>query len=121
MVRNNSGLVYSSEHGKMCPDCNQPVTKCSCKKNKPQPSQAKNDGIVRIQRETKGRKGKGVTLITGIPLDDAALKSFAKKLKQRCGAGGAVKDGVVEIQGDHRDMLLDELTKEGWTVKKAGG
>lgn len=117
MSKKNSGMVYSSEHGRMCPGCNQPVPNCNCKKNTRIPS----DGIVRIQRETKGRKGKGVTLITGIPLDDSALKTFAKKLKQRCGAGGAVKDGVVEIQGDHRDMLVEELKKEGWTVKKAGG
>lgn len=118
MAKSNSGLVYSSEHGRMCPTCNQPVSNCTCKKNS---SRSGNDGIVRVQRETKGRKGKGVTLITGIPLPDAALKTFAKKLKQRCGAGGAVKDGVVEIQGDHRELLVEELKKEGWTVKKAGG
>lgn len=118
MAKSNGGLVYSSEHGRMCPACKQPVGSCACKKNNSQP---RGDGIVRVQRETKGRKGKGVTLITGIPLPAAELKTFAKKLKQCCGAGGAVKDGVVEIQGDHRDMLLEELKKEGWTVKKAGG
>jgi len=118
MAKSNSGLVYSSVHGRMCPACRQPVDNCVCKKNSSQP---RGDGIVRVQRETKGRKGKGVTLITGIPLPDAELKTFAKKLKQRCGAGGAVKDGVVEIQGDHRDILLEELRKEGWKVKQAGG
>lgn len=118
MSRKNSGLVYSSEQGKMCPGCSQPIAGCTCKQTQKHVS---GDGIVRVQRETKGRKGKGVTLITGIPLDPSALKVFAKKLKQRCGAGGAVKDGVVEIQGDHRELLLEELKKEGWTVKKAGG
>lgn len=118
MAKGNSGLVYSSEHGRMCPACNRPVAACVCPKGG---ERAASDGIVRVQRQSKGRKGKGVTLITGLPLDAAALKEFAKKLKQRCGAGGAVKDGVVEIQGDHRDLLVEELKKEGWTVKKAGG
>lgn len=117
MSRNN-GLVYSSEHGRMCPKCGQPASKCTCQAAS---SRTPDDGVVRIHRQTKGRKGKGVTLITGIPLNDTELKSFAKKLKQRCGAGGAVKNGIVEIQGDHRDMLVEELKKEGWTVKKAGG
>mgnify|MGYP000548404770 CR=1 FL=1 len=79
------------------------------------------DGIVRLRRETKGRKGKGVTLITGVPLDAKAMKELAKKLKQKCGVGGAIKDRVIEIQGDHRDLLVEELKKQGWTVKKAGG
>lgn len=118
MAKKNSGLVYSSEHGRMCPECDQPVPQCKCKQSQPSRS---GDGIVRVQRESKGRKGKGVTLITGIPLNDSELKAYAKKLKQRCGAGGAVKDGVIEIQGEHRDMLVAELKKEGWTVKKAGG
>ncbi|MDT8419203.1 MAG: translation initiation factor Sui1 [Desulfuromonadales bacterium] len=118
MIRNNHGLVYSSEQGRMCPGCSQPVKKCRCQKAA---KTAPGDGIVRVQRETKGRKGKGVTLISGVPLAEAELKTFAKKLKQRCGAGGAVKNGLIEIQGDHRDMLVEELKKEGWTVKKAGG
>lgn len=114
----NNRLVYSCEQGKICPKCSRPVARCACKKSQ---KSLPGDGVVRVQRETKGRKGKGVTLITGIPLEGSELKAFAKKLKQRCGAGGAVKDGVVEVQGDHRDMLLEELQKEGWTVKKAGG
>tara|TARA_R100001440_G_scaffold8937_5_gene16829 strand:- start:10646 stop:10876 length:231 start_codon:yes stop_codon:yes gene_type:complete len=76
---------------------------------------------VRLSRETKGRKGKGVTLITGIPLAEKELKAYAKTLKAKCGTGGTVKDGVVEIQGDHRDLLLPLLQQKGWTVKKAGG
>lgn len=118
MAKKNSGLVYSSEHGRMCPVCGQPVLNCTCSKKRPR---IESDGIVRIHRETKGRKGKGVTLVTGIPLQNEDLKAFAKKLKQRCGSGGTVKAGVVEIQGDHRDTLMEELKKEGWTVKKAGG
>jgi translation initiation factor 1 len=74
-----------------------------------------------VQRETKGRKGKGVTLVQGIPLEDEALKNLARKLKSKCGSGGTVKDGVIEIQGDHRDRLVEVLQKEGYTVKRAGG
>jgi translation initiation factor 1 len=81
----------------------------------------KTDGIVRIHRETKGRKGKGVTLLTGIPLPAEELKTLAKSLKQKCGTGGTVKDGVIEIQGDQRQLLLAELQKLGWKVKLAGG
>lgn len=115
---NNSRLVNSSEQGRICPKCNQPVDKCRCKQ---QQAVAKSDGIVRIQRETKGRKGKGVTLISGIPLAGDELKKLAKTLKQKCGTGGTIKAGVIEIQGDHRDLLLVELQKLGWQVKKAGG
>jgi translation initiation factor 1 len=79
------------------------------------------DGIVRVSRSTSGRKGKGVTLITGVPLEGNALKNLAKQLKQRCGSGGTLKDGVIEIQGEHRDLLVEELQKHGWSVKKAGG
>jgi len=81
----------------------------------------KSDGVVRIMRQTKGRKGKGVCLITGLALQDADLEKLAKQLKQRCGAGGTVKERVIEIQGDHRETLLEELTKLGYTVKLAGG
>ncbi|MCD6534487.1 MAG: translation initiation factor Sui1 [Deltaproteobacteria bacterium] len=114
----NSGMVYSTEFGKMCPDCNKPTTKCICRKNQSPP---KNDGIVRLMRETKGRKGKGVTLITGVPLNKEELKKLAKSLKQKCSSGGTLKDGVIEIQGDHRDMLETELSKLGYNVKRAGG
>lgn len=114
----NSGLVYSSEFGKMCPGCNSPAAACRCGKKQASPRQ---DGIVRLMRETKGRKGKGVTLVTGVPLDDEGLKQMAKALKQKCGSGGSVKDGVIEIQGDHRDVLEKELKSLGYTVKRAGG
>jgi len=112
------GLVYSTEFGKMCPACNKPAMKCICRK---QQSIPKCDGIVRLMRETKGRKGKGVTLITGLSLDDDALKNITKALKQKCGSGGSVKNGVIEIQGDHRDVLEQELSMLGYKVKLAGG
>ncbi len=119
MGSSNHRLVYSDEIGSTCPKCGQPLQKCRC--NNSTEKQSKKDGIVRIQRETKGRKGKGVTLITGVPLAGDELKSLAKKLKQRCGTGGTIKNGVIEIQGDHRDLLLRLLQEKGWTVKKAGG
>ncbi|MEW6712669.1 MAG: translation initiation factor Sui1 [Candidatus Riflebacteria bacterium] len=119
MKNSSGGLVYSSEFGRMCPGCNQPVADCQCRKKSN--NAGKNDGIVRVSRETKGRKGSGVTLITGIPGDEEKLKQIAADLKKKCGAGGAVKDGVIEIQGEHRDKLLIELQKLGFQVKKAGG
>jgi len=79
------------------------------------------DGVVRVSRQTKGRKGKGVTLISGVPLAGDDLKDLARTLKQRCGSGGTLKDGVIEIQGDHRDVLVAELSARGWTVRKSGG
>ncbi|WP_273208339.1 translation initiation factor Sui1 [Marinobacter subterrani] len=115
--RSEGGLVFSTETGRMCPGCRNPVAECTCG-DSPGPA---GDGIVRVSRETKGRKGKGVTLVTGIPLDEKALKAYAKTLKAKCGTGGTVKDGVVEIQGDQRDLLVPLLEQKGWTVKRAGG
>lgn len=112
------GLVYSTGHGRMCPACRKPIADCVCRTAKPAP---KTDGIVRVRLETKGRQGKGVTVITGIPLAPAELEQLGKQLKQRCGSGGTVKEGTVEIQGDHRALLMEELGKRGWTVKRAGG
>ena len=105
----NSRLVYSTESGKVLPG-----------KGKKQASPP-GDGIVRLMRQTKGRKGKGVTLITGLPPGKDALKKLAKSLKQKCGSGGCVKNGIVEIQGDHRDILEQELGRLGYKVKRAGG
>ena len=104
----NSHLVYSTETGRI-------------KEEKTTSPNPKGDGIVRIRRETAGRNGKGVTTITGIPLDETQLKDLAKALKVSCGVGGSVKDGVIEIQGDQRDKIKAELEKRGYTVKLAGG
>lgn len=116
-----SGLVYSTEKGQLCPGCEEPVNSCKCAEISDQERLQSLDGVVRIRRETSGRKGKGVTTVSGIPLPEAELKALAKKLKKTCGTGGALKDGVVEIQGDHRDKLKVMLEKEGYTVKLAGG
>lgn len=118
MSRNNSTPVYSCTTGRLCPNCGNALARCQCHKQAQAP---KGDDIVRIHRETKGRKGKGVTLITGVPLNGDELKKLAKSLKQKCGTGGTIKNGVIEIQGDHRELLLGELQKLGWQVKKAGG
>ncbi|MCK4837899.1 MAG: translation initiation factor Sui1 [Desulfobulbaceae bacterium] len=110
-------LVYSTDRGRVCPGCGYPAGQCCCSKE----SQPKGDGVVRISRETKGRKGSGVSLISGLPLAGAGLKKLAKQLKQKCGSGGSVKNGVIEIQGDHREFLKGELEKQGYKVKLAGG
>ncbi len=111
-------LVYSSDQGRICPGCSRPVASCGCRASKSQPQ---GSGLVRVGRETKGRKGKGVTVVTGLPLAAEELQELAGKLKKRCGSGGTVKDGVVEIQGDHRDLLLEELNKLGFQAKRSGG
>ncbi|MBR9827951.1 MAG: translation initiation factor Sui1 [Oceanospirillales bacterium] len=115
------GLVYSTESGRHCPDCGEVLDACCCHEQAEAERVATLDGVVRIRRETSGRKGKGVTTISGIPLVEKELKQLAKKLKQRCGTGGAVKDGIVEIQGDHRETLKIALEAEGYKVKLAGG
>lgn len=116
-----SGLVYSTEKGQLCPGCSEAIDACICAEVDEQNRLASLDGVVRIRRETSGRKGKGVTTVSGIPLPEAELKTLAKKLKKTCGTGGALKDGIVEIQGDHREKLKAMLEKEGFTVKLAGG
>ncbi|MCG7601563.1 translation initiation factor Sui1 [Halomonas sp. McH1-25] len=115
------GLVYSTEHGETCPACRRPLAECECNERSEAERIAALDGVVRIRRETSGRKGKGVTTVSGVPLIEAELKVLAKDLKKRCGTGGAVKDGVIEIQGDHRQVLKSELETRGYTVKLAGG
>ena len=102
----------------MCPSCGQSAKTCRCKKGSAAP---KGDGIVRVSRETKGRKGKGVTIITGVPLGREELRQLATKLKQKCGSGGTVKEDTIEIQGDHRDAIVAELTGLEFKVKRAGG
>lgn len=117
MVKDNR-LVYSTEQGKMCHRCGKPIAGCACRRSAKPP---KGDGIVRVSRETKGRKGKGVTVITGVPLPSPELTDLGRRLKQLCGSGGTVKNGVIEVQGDHRDRLVVELKKRGYVVKRAGG
>ena len=113
----NHGLVYSTGLGRMCPDCGRPVGDCSCRRKKDPPG----DGVVRVSRETKGRKGKVVTVIAGLTLDEEGLQNLARSLKQKCGSGGALKDGILEIQGDHRDLLVKELESRGYRPKRSGG
>jgi translation initiation factor 1 len=114
----DTGIVYSTEHGRMCPGCGKPFAECVCRKEAAIPQ---GDGIVRVSRDTKGRKGKTMTVATGVLLDEQGLQKLATELKRKCGAGGTVKEGVIEIQGDHRDLVAAELTGRGYTVKLAGG
>lgn len=113
------GLVYSTEGGQMCPECRQPLAECVCK------TAAKSlpvgDGVVRVTHETKGRGGKSVTVVKGLTLDGLALALLGKQLRTACGSGGTVKDGVIEVQGDHRERVLDTLKKYGHSAKRAGG
>ena len=101
-------IVFSTDQGRIRPE----------KKKQAVP---KGDGIVRVGRETKGRKGKGMTVVTGVPLHPEGLRDLARTLKQKCGTGGTLKDGKIEIQGDHRDLLVAELQSMGYTVKRSGG
>jgi len=118
----SSTLVYSTDGGgRMCPGCGEPVARCRCKELASQARAPATDGIVRVSHETKGRKGKGVTVVKGVALDAAALLALGKQLKAACGTGGTVKDGVIEIQGDHRETVIAALSKLGHTVKRAGG
>jgi len=114
----SGGLVYSTEFGRMCPTCRRPVAQCACAKAASLPA---GDGIVRVSRETKGRGGKAVTVVRGLAMEAAALEKLAKQLKAACGSGGTVKDGVVEVQGDHCDKLVALLAGQGHKVKRAGG
>jgi len=117
-------LVFSTGTGRLCPECARPITDCRCRRSKaaqPVVLAPKGDGIVRVGRETKGRKGKGVTVITGVPLGGDELEALATRLKKRCGCGGTVDGAAIEIQGDHRDLLVEELGKLGYVVRRSGG
>jgi len=104
----NLDIVFSTDKGRIKPENKRPAV-------------PKTDGIVRVGRETKGRKGAGMTVITGIPMHPEGLKDLAKKFKQKCGTGGTVKGQTIEIQGDQRDLLVSELQAMGFVVKKSGG
>lgn len=114
----SGGLVYSTDSGRMCPGCRQAILQCVCKQAMARPA---GDGVVRVSRETKGRGGKAVTLVRGLALAPDALAALGKQLRTQCGSGGTVKDGVVEVQGDHADRVVALLQQQGHTVKRAGG
>ena len=122
-------LVYSSEAGRICPACGRKISVCDCRgkgarariaaRDEAEAERA-SDGVVRVGRSTKGRGGKVVTTISGVPGGDEARKALAAELKRACGTGGSVKDGVIEIQGEHRDTLVRELEARGFKVRRAG-
>ena len=108
-----SNLVYSTESGRMCPDCRQPLAQCACKAR----GSVTGDGVVRVSRQTKGRGGKSVTVVKGVALDAAALAVLGKQLRTACGSGGTVKDGVIEVQGDHCERIVAALKALGHNAK----
>lgn len=122
-----SRTVYSTESGgRICPDCGRPVDDCRCKKKSGRASAGPaaampKDGVVRVALEKKGRGGKTVSVITGLTGSEDSLKELAAELKRRCGTGGTLKDKVIEIQGDHRDTLVELLKSKGFTAKRVGG
>ena len=113
-----SRAVYSTELGRLCPQCQRATAACVCGKDRPADT---GDGVVRIRRESKGRGGKAVTVIEGIPEHPDKLKLICKQLKQRCGVGGAVKGLQLEIQGDQRSTCKQQLETMGYRVKLSGG
>lgn len=118
MKRSTSGgLVYSTDGGRMCPDCRQPVATCACAAQ----ATPKGDENVKVSRQSKGRGGKTVTLVKGVALDPVALALLGKQLRTACGSGGTVKDGVIEVQGDHCELVMETLRKLGHEPKRAGG
>jgi len=114
----NSRSVYSTDGGSLCSGCGKPSNSCICKTGN---LNSESDGIIRLSRQTKGRKGKGVTLVTGFQGTEEELKTLGKHLRQICGTGGTVKNGVIEIQGDLRHKIQQELLGAGYSVKLAGG
>ncbi len=117
-------LVYSTDGGRVstCPVCGKPYKQCRCEERmSSQMPNKKTDGIVRVLRDRKHRGGKTVTVITGVPASDEAIASLVQQLKKLCGSGGTVKDGVIEIQGDHCEKVQAKLTELGYKVKRAGG
>jgi translation initiation factor 1 len=113
-------IVYRTGIGRICPGCRRPSAECVCKSSGGQARRAQA-GPIRVARQTQGRAGKAVTVVTGLALDEQALQSLATELKRRCGSGGTVKDNVIEIQGEHRDTLVAELIRRGYPAKRSGG
>jgi len=123
-------IVYRTGVGRICPGCRRPLAQCACKTSAGKAVRAHSGrgdlgrgdlSVVRVSRQTASRAGKAVTLITGLPLDDTGLAALARELKRQCGSGGTVKDGAIEIQGEHRDALVAELLRRGFAAKRAGG
>ncbi|CAM3525185.1 translation initiation factor Sui1 [Paracidovorax anthurii] len=114
------GLVYSTDSGRMCPACRKPAAQCACAALRASAVPA-GDGTVRVSRETKGRGGKAVTVVKGAALPAAELAQLGKQLKAACGSGGTVKDGVIEVQGDHVERVVQALQSLGHKAKRAGG
>jgi translation initiation factor 1 len=112
-------LVYSTDSGRICPDCRRPVAACICSARAA--AAPVGDGIVRVRRETQRRGGKTVTVVRGLPLAPDALAALGKRLRTACGTGGTAKDGVLELQGDHVERVLALLGAEGHAAKRAGG
>jgi translation initiation factor 1 len=110
----SGGLVYSTQHGQMCPRCRRSASECTCPRDTTPPA---GDGTVRIWLDTKGRRGRGVTVISGVPLPATELSALGSKLKRLCGSGGTTKDGVIEVQGDHRERLAREMAGSGWKIR----
>jgi translation initiation factor 1 len=116
MADKNGGLVYSTAVGRVCPGCRRPIADCVCKQKRPDPA---GDGVVRVFRES--RNGKSVTVIKGLALPPIELAQLGKQLKVSCGSGGTVKGGVIEVQGEHCDRVLETLKLQGWKAKRSGG
>ena len=119
MKERPSDIVYTTDVGERCRNCQRPVRECICRRGTP--GKTSSDGVVRVSRETQGRKGKGVTVVAGLGLLPDELAALATELKKLCGSGGSVENGRIEIQGDHRDRLVEELIRRGWPAKRAGG
>lgn len=118
-MKKHSTLVYSTEKGRLCPQCSLAVDQCQCAALAA--SQPVGDGNVKVRLDTKGRNGKAVTLVSGLALTVSEIEALTKTLKARCGSGGAVKNGVIEIQGDHRPLVMSFLLAKGIKAKQAGG
>jgi translation initiation factor 1 len=108
MPRRGAKVVFSTTDGDL-------------RRARPAAARPAGDGRVRVRREVAGRRGKAVTTVTGVPLADAELRELAGRLKKRCGVGGSAKDGVIELQGDHRDVVVEVLRADGYDVVLAGG
>ena len=117
----NSQLAYSTDTGFVQGQQQKKKNKGNKRQQKQQPAAAKNDGTARVRLEKKGRGGKTVTTVSGIPLNGDELKELASELKRNCGSGGSVVDRVIEVQGDKADAIINELIKKGYQAKRAGG